>query len=186
MRALAWPLLATLPSIVAIACGGGGSHSDGGGGSDGAACATTCQPWQQCMSGRCALDPASHWDLVAVSASIAPLRPDGMSWDPPNGLPDPYVACGLQGQGQGRTQTVTDSLAPQWNMVICPDLTAAQLMSADLQLLVVDDDSPSADFIGGLSGLREDWFGAGPTTAGLFNIDGMMVTSTLTFELRPH
>ena len=49
----------------------------------------------------CELDPASTWDLAAISAAVSPMiptcrPPDSTNWDPPSGeiggvLPDPFV-----------------------------------------------------------------------------------------------
>ena len=49
-------------------------------GTRGAACAV-CGDCFTCSAGACALVPTSRWDIICVSATIAPTRPNGLTWD---------------------------------------------------------------------------------------------------------
>jgi hypothetical protein len=113
-------------------------------GTAGIACAP-CAACTQCSAaGACALTPASRWDVVCSSASIAPTMANGGPWDNGmGGLPDPFCQFTLNGIAQVATATITNTLTPVWDETISPgnlNVTANFLTSQRWGIGVVDDD----------------------------------------------
>ena len=124
------------------------------------ACAS-CGPCQLCgAEGTCELDPSSPWQIVCVSASVAPAPPGRDSWDPPGDTPastapDPFcqfatVSSGAGAGSTGITTTIMDNFMPSWNQVVTPPgqtVSASDLLDphASWKLIVGDDDGCTAN-----------------------------------------
>jgi hypothetical protein len=114
-------------------------------------------------TGACELDPESHWDFAAISASVAPTDPnaaDGV-WDVLNEPivgPDPDPFCELDlhpPEVTGQAPTIANTLLPNWSAAVAPKLpllhpVAAPIRAGDLMLggapwtiTIGDDDSGS-------------------------------------------
>ena len=120
----------------AEACGGGG-----------AAC-TACGADFLCEAAACAIDPASRWDVLAVSATVFADNTGGSAWDPFGGLPDPFVAMSTQDGPdlfQGATSPIADLLDPTWNVVVLDAVPARALVGPGLDTTMYDDDPVDAD-----------------------------------------
>jgi hypothetical protein len=76
-------------------------------GTAGAPCQVCSQPYQQCVTGACAVDPDSKWQMTVVSASIKQIK----DWDTyvtsANTPPDPFYG---HRQQQLRLHVVADLL----------------------------------------------------------------------------
>jgi hypothetical protein len=129
--------------------GAGGTPGLGGaGGAVTTVCTPACGPCERCTAAHtCEVDPASLWDLAAVSASLNPIDPfapaaSPATWDvagePIGGpLPDPFCQLEIPSkQLVGRTATITDSLAPNWS-ALAP-ATSAQVNPAGTPLRAGD------------------------------------------------
>jgi hypothetical protein len=122
-----------------------------------------CAPCGGCMlcnaSGACDVDPSSTWDVVCVSAVVAPTQPNGQTWDPksngPNGPnPDPFcqfeMPANTTNPNQGASSpTIVDSFTPMWNYDVTPasgPIKASDLMSTakTWRLWIGDDDGCTA------------------------------------------
>lgn len=122
-----------------------------------------CGPCQRCgAGGACEIDPASAWQIVCVSASVAASPPGRDRWDPPtptsaSAAPDPYcqfvattVASQAGADNSGITTTIADSFTPSWNQVVTPPgrtISAAALLdpNATWKLIIGDDDGCTPD-----------------------------------------
>ncbi len=128
-------------------------------------CTPACGPCQRCTASHaCELDPASRWDLAAISASVSSTNPnarDGTTnWDRPSGEigdvpPDPFVEFDILTTAVnpvGHTMPIIDTLLPNWG-ALNPATQAllnppgAPLVASDLlaggnhwQIVVYDDD----------------------------------------------
>ncbi len=111
-------------------------------GSHGGAC-TACGGCQTCSNGACAIDPASQWTIVAVSAQVAMSPPGGGTWDPPKGdeggtAPDLFCeyenpSGDVSSTTAGVTSTLTDVFTADWNQTITPvgvTVSASALMAS--------------------------------------------------------
>lgn len=121
-------------------------------GTAGMAC-QSCGACRRCSTaGACELDPASHWQMSAVSAQVKPTFPDGSAWDinrqPFGGKqPDPFAQFEMPiGSAIGWTSTLVDTTMPVWNEQLHPTGTA--LIARDLlpggqawQIWVGDEDA---------------------------------------------
>jgi hypothetical protein len=122
----------------------------------------SCRPCGGCeicsASGTCDIDPASSWDVVCVSAVLAPTLPNGQPWDPGNGAdkpaPDPFcqleeVANQVDSATGKSTNTIQDTYTPSWNFDVTPaghPMPASKLLStsAPWRIWVGDDDGCNA------------------------------------------
>jgi hypothetical protein len=119
----------------------------------------TCGTCEICSAaGTCDVDPASQWDITAVSAMLTSVDPNDTppttAWDFGNQqyngpLPDPF--CQLEiplGTFIGRTSIVIDTLAPMWNARIngSTPVAARDLLAGgkNWQIWVGDADSASS------------------------------------------
>ena len=134
-------------------------------GHDGGLC-QLCGACERCSSaGACELDPASFWDISALSAALNPSDPDAAApqapnWDLPSGdvggiLPDPFVELDILSPAPtvvGRTVTVVDTVVPVWHMLDPPSaglltgggpIAASDLLagSPTWMIRVIDEDS---------------------------------------------
>jgi hypothetical protein len=102
-----------VPSPTAAQCGHGGM-----------AC-QTCDACERCSTaGSCELDPSSHWEMSATSASLNKIDPwdtfPATAWDLPNeqfggSRPDPFVQLEMPSNSPiGVTATIIDNLTPNW------------------------------------------------------------------------
>jgi hypothetical protein len=128
-------------------------------------CTPACGPCQRCTASHtCELDPASTWDLAAISAAVSPNDPNVhgavMNWDQPSGeiggvLPDPFVELDFLTNAVlpvGHTAPITDTLLPNWGALMPPTqsllnspgspIHASDLMAGgrNWQIVVYDDD----------------------------------------------
>jgi C2 domain len=116
-------------------------------GANGAAC-VTCDRWQECQNQACSVSPSSMWQVIAVSATMAPKSPDGNDWDPLSGLPDVYAKCEIPiGTEKGTTSTKNDTLNPTWNTSVCGATAVSAAMLAGSHAICVfdNDDTPGGD-----------------------------------------
>jgi hypothetical protein len=83
-------------------------------------CATSadCAADAVCVLGTCATPFDRIYRVTLVSAQVPATKPDGSSWDPFGGLPDPLVDVELDGVTYTST-VVSDTLAATWNAVLC-------------------------------------------------------------------
>ena len=119
--------------------------SPGACGAGGGSC-MVCSPSFLCTIGVCTVDPASRWNVVLETLTVATTRYDGAAWDTIGGSPDPYVeivatsattpSIGTSGSG---TDTYSVAFTP-------PGPTASDVRASDmlafLGFAVFDDDSP--------------------------------------------
>jgi hypothetical protein len=118
--------------------GGSGTGGMGMGGAPGVGgmgpppvCTPACGPCQRCAANHtCELDPASTWDLAAVSAAVMPDDPNVQgavkNWDLPSGeiggvLPDPFVELDFLTTAitpVGHTAPIIDTLLPNWGALM--------------------------------------------------------------------
>jgi len=113
-----------------------------------------CAPCGGCQlcstTGQCQIDNASRWTIVAVSAQLKTANWDRSSGEIGGSLPDPFCeyenpAGQVTTTTAGVTETLIDTLNPNWNQVISPagmTVSAATLMSNNptWQIWVGDDD----------------------------------------------
>jgi len=148
--------------------GTGGTPGAGGMGPP-PVCMPACGPCQRCSASRtCELDPASTWDLAAVSAAVMPNDPNVSGtmkpWDLPSGeiggaLPDPFVELDFLTNAilpVGHTMPIIDTLLPNWGALMPPTqalinppgspVRASDLLAGgrDWQIVVSDDDIDTA------------------------------------------
>ena len=118
-------------------------------GSGGMEC-KACGACLECSTaGTCTPAATARWDLVCVSATVAPIH-DGESWD--NGsqtasLPDPYCELVVDGVTRDTTDVKEDTLTPTWNQSITGGTTlTTSTLTATLPrwaVAVYDQDSSS-------------------------------------------
>ena len=99
-----------------------------------------------CSSGRCAVDPASRWNVVLESLTVPATRYDGAGWDTIGGNPDPLVALII---GSSTATPVNSGSGSDTYSVTFPGGPTATDVRADalqafLGFNVRDDDSPAA------------------------------------------
>ena len=152
--------------------GGSGTGGMGMGGAPGVGgmgpppvCMPACGPCQRCTANHtCEVDPASTWDLAAVSAAVMPDDPNVQgavkNWDQPGGeiggvLPDPFVELDFLTNAIlpiGHSAPIVDTFLPNWGALMPPTqalinppgspIRASDLMlgGRDWQIVVSDDD----------------------------------------------
>jgi len=120
-------------------------------GTAGAAC-NACSNCSRCgAQGSCEPTPSARWTVICQSAVIAPMKPNGMTWDAPppatsGTAPDTFCELTIGGNDTGETAVITDSLNPIWNQPVNPtggeNVTASLLMSAQnrWRIAVIDRD----------------------------------------------
>jgi hypothetical protein len=103
----------------------------------------TCAKWQACTgSGQCTLDASSRWDVWTAGTFYFS--------DDASGKPDPYAVCNRYGAELGRTNVATSSDSGGWYIeVICPDVSAAELMQGTVTITVWDHNTIGSDDIMG-------------------------------------
>ncbi len=119
-------------------------------GKGGAVCAV-CGSGRTCKAGACAIDPASLWDVIIVSAELPPSTPGGNAWDGFGGLPDPFCkAFSSEGTSShsGQTATENDTLTPFWGTKTLISVRASELLSS-FSVEVWDADTAFNDHVGG-------------------------------------
>jgi hypothetical protein len=106
----------------------------------------------RCVSGTCAVDPASLWKVRCVRATIAPTKPTGDGWDVGIGgatAPDPLCTFWLGNSSAAQTSVLSNTFAPEWNESITPGSRfSGSLLSSQLNpwsIRVTDDDQPGED-----------------------------------------
>ncbi len=125
-------------------------------GTAGATCAP-CSACSQCSNaGACALIASAQWNVVCVSATIAPTKPEGTIWDSSGttttAVPDPFCQLTLDGVPRtgARTPVLMDTLAPVWNQTITPtngtNVTHNVLVAQPTRwsVNVIDDDTDTS------------------------------------------
>jgi hypothetical protein len=158
------------------ACGGGG-----------AACAS-CEADFTCQAAACAVDPASRWDVLAISGSVFADNAGGSAWDPLGGLPDPFVDMTTQDgpdMFHGTTAAIGDTLTPSWDVVVLDAVPARALVMTGLVVTVLDDDPVDADdSMGACSVVFDDAMFDGGAVAYECPTSGDTRGWTLTIQLR--
>lgn len=62
--------------------------------------------------------PAEIWTLTVVGANVRPRKSGGLAWDESGGLPDVYARIIRDGRLIFETETIDDSLTPEWNATL--------------------------------------------------------------------
>lgn len=123
-----------------------------------------CGPDAVCVGGGCFIDPASRWNVVLETLTVAATRYDGVGWDTVGGNPDPYVAIfvGSDMATPMVTSTADDTYAVAYDGTPTVSGERADRLETYLGFLVMDSDSPLDDeAIGGCS-----WNFTGPEYTG--------------------
>lgn len=87
-----------MTSSCSATCGGCCDGDSCLGGTSSSACGirggvcADCGPDRICASGLCLIDPASRWNVVLETLTVANTRYDGVAWDTIGGTPDPFVS----------------------------------------------------------------------------------------------
>ena len=90
--------------------------------------------------------PADVWQLTFVEAHVRPRKSGDLSWDEEEGLPDVYVRFMRDGEVIFETQTVADSLNPQWNE--SPEHNIRLSSQSQVRIEVWDRDLVGGDPVG--------------------------------------
>ncbi len=113
-------------------------------GMGGAAC-TTCVGSQTCTAGVCETPASANWNVVMLSADIAPTKPNGSGWDFFTSLPEVFVrAATPDGMGDyvvGQSATIPETLTPIWNETILAGVTTEALQTVLAFYMLDEDDS---------------------------------------------
>jgi hypothetical protein len=123
-----------------------GGDSDSACGVDGDAC-IDCGSARNCEQGLCTVDPATRWDVVAVSGTVPEQDTNNAAWDLFGGLPDPLVSMRATDSPDtvtGDSGIVDNTLLPLWNDVVLSDVPARLLLDTFV-MTVFDDDVVDAD-----------------------------------------
>src|SRR5690606_38688564 len=62
--------------------------------------------------------PAEIWTLTVVGANVRPRKSGALTWDEGGGLPDVFVRVIREGQPIFETDTIDDSLTPEWDATL--------------------------------------------------------------------
>lgn len=108
-----------------------------------------CGAGRTCSAAACAIDPASRWDIVVISATLPTIEYTGEAWDGLGGAPDPFVVAqvGSDTATPTRTSTVNDVFTATYNEVIATGVRADALQ-AFLAFYVYDEDATANDLVG--------------------------------------
>ena len=133
-----------------------------------------CEAGFLCTTGACTVDPASRWNVVLESVTVATTRYDGAQWDLVGITPDPYVEV-IVGNSASAPVGTTGSGVDAYTVTFDGGATATDLRASEIMSFigfrVSDDDSPPSatdDFVG---------YCGGPPAAEVF-------ASPQTFECR--
>lgn len=74
-----------------------------------------CSKVDVCLTGRCEAASGREYQFKILNAKIPERRPDGTTWDPLGGAPDPWVKLVIDGNTVGSTKTRSDTFSPVWN-----------------------------------------------------------------------
>lgn len=98
------------------------------------------------MGGACYIDPASRWNVVLETLTVATTRYDGVGWDTIGGNPDPFVGVvvGSQLATPINSGTADDSYSVSFTGGATATGVRADQLETFLGFLVMDDDSPAA------------------------------------------
>lgn len=114
-------------------------------GASGASC-VMCGESQTCNAGVCesAVSGEGLWDVVILSADIAPQKPNGSGWDTFAPLPEVFVEVGVpDGSGYfdiGTTSVVPETLTPVWEETVLTAVPEARLTEYIGFVLIDQDD----------------------------------------------
>ncbi len=90
--------------------------------------------------------PPNVWELTVVGAQVRPRRPGDLSWDDSGGLPDVFVRIYRNEEQIWESETVEDTLTPEWNVVLPRNFRAGA--TDYLRVEVWDADGVGADPVG--------------------------------------
>lgn len=90
--------------------------------------------------------PSDVWSLTVASAVIPPLSRGALAWDGSDGLPDPFVRIYRDDVLVWESETISDTLAPEWNATLPRNLYAPS--NARYRFELWDRDEVGADPIG--------------------------------------
>jgi hypothetical protein len=110
-----------------------------------------CGPGRSCQGGACLLDRTSLWSFYVSFAVVPDKNKQGLSWDPLNGAPDPYlVVYTSEGASShaGFTTTKMNTTIPFWAETPLEDIKASELLSYT-SIDIWDEDPDFDDYIGG-------------------------------------
>lgn len=144
---------ACIPTECSATCGGCCDGDACLGGSSSSACGTgglacvDCGPDAICMGGACYIDPASRWNIVLETLTVATTRYDGVGWDTIGGNPDPFV--GIVVGSASATPILSGTANDTYSVSFTggPTVTGARAddLGTFLGFAVFDDDSPAAE-----------------------------------------
>ncbi len=112
----------------------------------------------------CTLNPASRWQVTAISGTVSRTSRSGGGWDLDGSPPDPILYLTIGGTEIG-TNVAADTYTPRWTRGAFPPTTASELL-AGIRILYNDDDFGPDDNIclPGTWGFTADEFVAGGVT----------------------
>jgi hypothetical protein len=181
------------PSTCARTCGGCCDSADRcQAGTDAASCGeggarcAPCGSHHTCTAsgsgGACHVDPASRWGILITSGTIPATNSGGGSWDPLNGLPDPYVTVVVD-TSNGSTSRRDDNLSPVWNETVLSGLSASDILTHNAEFELFDYDFPIGDDTIGFCGMviPESAFDGAEHDAGTCDTAGLSIR----FQLVP-
>ncbi|MDQ3031044.1 MAG: PDZ domain-containing protein [Myxococcota bacterium] len=90
--------------------------------------------------------PSDVWSLTVAGAVIPPMSRGALAWDGSDGLPDPFVRIYRDEVLVWESETLSDTLAPAWNVTLPRNLYAPS--NAMYRFELWDRDEVGADPIG--------------------------------------
>ncbi|HEY3353029.1 MAG TPA: hypothetical protein VGQ83_07255 [Polyangia bacterium] len=143
---------------------------------------SACAATELCLSGSCVSVWGHVWRVTAVDGRVPATMPDGSSWDPFSGLPDPMMAVTIDGV-TWTSASVDDTVAPAWNQVL-GDVTVSQ--TSTIRVVIRDYDTATYnDFMSDTGAdpipVAADWLRRGAIT---FTTPDQAYQYTLRFELQ--
>jgi len=90
--------------------------------------------------------PANIWRLTVVSAHVRPRMRGDLDWDDDGGLPDVFVRIYREEELVWESETIDDTLSPEWNVVLPRNLEAPT--HSAMRFEVWDRDTVGGDPVG--------------------------------------
>lgn len=127
-----------------------------------------CAPGFLCVSGGCAVDPASRWNVVLEYVEVSSTYYTGEAWDALGGAPDPFVEVyvGSETATPARSGSSTDVFSVTYDGAPTATNARADALQSYLGFEVMDEDVSSNDRVGGCryTGLVDAVFSGGTQT----------------------